>query len=157
MNKEKNIINSLEEVLNNIKNEKEHYDLSSIFNIMDNEEEIYESIINYYIKKIRDNHKIEDILKAESSIMKITEFFEYGYDINDEDKRRYYYMISEEANTIIFDLLKKAYNQNDRNILLPIKIEYLKDYSISSFIKKEDVSKVIIWIILELAIIEVFN
>lgn len=157
MNKEKNIINSLEEVLNNIKNEKEHYDLSSIFNIMDNEEEIYESIINYYIKKIRDNHKIEDILKAESSIMKITEFFEYGYDINDEDKRRYYYMISEEANTIIFDLLKKAYNQNERNILLPIKIEYLKDYSISSFIKKEDVSKVIIWIILELAIIEVFN
>ncbi len=156
MNKKEDVIVNLGKMINNIKNAEKHYDLFSIFNSMDKESLAYESIINYYLKKFKKEYSLKDITKLESLVAEKTKYFDYSNQAKSDEQARYYYMICEEANIITFDLINKVFGKNNRNLDLPVDILEIIDYSISSFIKKEDVDKVIYWIILELAIIDVY-
>ena len=65
-------------------------------------------------------------------------------------------IVKDEASLITDDLVEKILCFNKRNISLPIKVDLLKEYSISSIIKKMELDNVIKLIIIKLAIIDYF-
>ena len=119
----------------------------------------YEMLINDYLEKIKDldckkyldkehNRDIDDIL----------DFFDYDYSENKilERSNNWEYTCceaQEEAEHVVFDLISKMFNQKGRTLMLPVTIQYIVDYGISSVVPDEDIEKAILWIILKLATI----
>ena len=130
----------IENIIKDIKNiTDEHYILEDYFkSITDNE---LEDIINYYLFYFKNN------------INQITSIFDYNYNVSDKKDRIRNSNIMEEAEIISDDLLKKVTNYNDRSINLPINLDNLIKYSISSFTNNSDINLVIYWIILKYSII----
>ena len=116
--------------------------------ITDNE---LEDIINYYLFYFKNNIKYSDI--NYNNINQITSIFDYNYNVSDKKDRIRNSNIMEEAEIISDDLLKKVTNYNDRSINLPINLDNLIKYSISSFTNNSDINLVIYWIILKYSII----
>lgn len=140
----------IENIIKDIKNITDgHYILGDYFkSITDNE---LEDIINYYLFYFKNNIKYSDI--NYNNINQITSIFDYNYNVSDKKERIRNSNIMEEAEIISDDLLKKVTNYNDRSINLPINLDNLIKYSISSFTNNSDINLVIYWIILKYSII----
>jgi hypothetical protein len=140
----------IENIIKDIKNiTDEHYILEDYFkSITDNE---LEDIINYYLFYFKNNIKYSDI--NYNNINQITSIFDYNYNVSDKKDRIRNSNIMEEAEIISDDLLKKVTNYNDRSINLPINLDNLIKYSMSSFINNDNINLVIYWIILKYSII----
>lgn len=61
--------------------------------------------------------------------------------------------IIDEADYVVDELCSKVVGSNNRILELSLKIEYIENYCIGSSIKKEDLIKTLIWIVLKLSII----
>ena len=58
-----------------------------------------------------------------------------------------------ESSDIVNDLVSKSLKENNRNLNLPIRLQFIKEFCISSKVDESDTEKVILFIILELSII----
>lgn len=140
----------IENIIKDIKSiTDEHYILKDYFNDITNKE--LEDIMNYYLFYFKDNIKYEKI--DFNKINQITSIFDYNYNVSNKNDRITNSNIMEEAEIISDDLLKKVTNYNDRSINLPINLDNLIKYSMSSFIKNDNINLVIYWIILKYSII----
>lgn len=146
---------NLERKIIDIKEINDHYKIEVIFNNT-RDLDILEELINYYLKNILKNKSFEQIKSIEYETQEILNYFCFNYDLEDDNLTIYYNAMFEEANTIVYDLLNKLFKKNNRNINLPIKIDSLITYSISDFIKNDDVYKIIYLIILKLSIIYIY-
>ncbi|MBR6949326.1 MAG: hypothetical protein IKH54_03980 [Bacilli bacterium] len=140
----------IENIIKDIKSiTDEHYILKDYFNDITNKE--LEDIMNYYLFYFKDNIKYEKI--DFNTINQITSIFDYNYNVSNKNDRITNSNIMEEAEIISDDLLKKVTNYNDRSINLPINLDNLIKYSMSSFINNDNINLVIYWIILKYSII----
>ena len=140
----------IENIIKDIKSiTDEHYILKDYFNDITNKE--LEDIMNYYLFYFKDNIKYEKI--DFNKINQITSIFDYNYNVSNKNDRITNSNIMEEAEIISDDLLKKVTNYNDRSINLPINLDNLIKYSMSSFINNDNINLVIYWIILKYSII----
>lgn len=140
----------IENIIKDIKSiTDEHYILKDYFNDITNKE--LEDIMNYYLCYFKDNIKYEKI--DFNTINQITSIFDYNYNVSNKNDRITNSNIMEEAEIISDDLLKKVTNYNDRSINLPINLDNLIKYSMSSFINNDNINLVIYWIILKYSII----
>lgn len=159
-----NISKTFEERIKKIRAIEYHYDLFDLFKEVDklSKEEktiIYEMLINDYLEKIKvlDYNMIFD-KKRERDVDDIMDFFDYDYSENKILERSNnwedsYSEAQEEAEHVVFDLISKMFNQKGRTLILPVTIQYIVDYGISSVVPEEDIEKAILWIILNLATI----
>lgn len=132
-----------------------NYYLDEIFTKIKNLSEtdtkkVLEELINYYLKNIRDvkiNHEIDF---SDPDFDEIADFFKYDKnDNNDKNTSR----IIDEADYVVDELCSKVIGNNNRMLELPIKMEYIENYCIGSIIKKDEVIKTLMWIVLKLSII----
>ena len=143
---------ALEDKIKVITSIKYHYDLeelaSSINKLSENDAEVVlEQLINERLEEIKNSpnkDKYKDNIRA---IDEITEFF---IDNNDESSS------SEEASYVVSDLINKVIGINGRNIVLPVKIDYIKDYCIRNIIEEKDIRKTLLWIVLELTVVSYY-
>lgn len=159
-----NISKDFEERIKKIKAIEYHYDLFDLFKEIDKLSEkekitTYEMLINDYLEKIKslDYNMLFD-KKQERDIENIMDFFDYDYSENKPLERSNnwedsYSEASEEAEHVVYDLISKMFNQKGRTLMLPVTIQYIVDYGISSVVPKEEIEKAILWIILNLATI----
>ncbi len=169
----KNIIEQLEkeilEKITNLENDDENLKSSDIQNIKNNTSKetsfyfnlVLENILNYYLDKLKKldvkkyfelmkhvyvNDELEQIpkkyLKAERLINEIMEYCNLG------DK---YNNVYEDSEYIAYSLMRKKLNVNGWLIPEPIKIEYLKFYSISSSQKPEEFESLLWYMIIYIA------
>lgn len=158
MDKEKinNYASELSEVLEDrikiITSIKYHYDLeeltSSINKLSENEIEfVLEKLINEKLEEIKNCSNIKKYQENIRAIDDITDFF-----IEKDDDSSCY----EEGSYVVSDLINKVIGINNRNIELPIKINYIKDYCIRNIIDEKDMRKTLLWIILELSVVSYY-
>lgn len=125
-----------------------HFDLESVFeNCSHNTLENY---INYYLNEIQ---KITNKVINIPICNPILEKFNYNYQISDEDTIRNNENIMEEANIVCDDLIKKITNSNGRSIKLPVSIESIIDYGISTYINTNDIDKLLYYVTIKLTIV----
>ena len=125
-----------------------HYELSSLIDNtkkLSSEEidKVLEKLLNKYLELLKLIYTKEKFSSISRKVDDITDFF-----TKDNDST----MVSD-GDLIADDLLCKLINDNGRSLKLPIKLEYLKEYCITSLVKKSSVNNEIIWIILRLATI----
>lgn len=131
---------------------KYHYDLeeltSSINKLSENESElVLEQLINKRFEEIKNSPNKDKYRDSLKSIDEITDFF---VDNNDESSS------VEEGSYVVSDLINKVLGTNGRNIDLPIKIGFIKDYCIRNIIDKKDIRKTLLWIVLELTVVSFY-
>ena len=149
MNKEYlNIINKIDRNISYIIEFNEPINFNLLFNFKNRkyviEDIILEELLNYYICNIKNiyiNRKYIQSLYLINNIYK-------------QCTNKINRLIVDEANIISDDIIQKISNVNKRNITLPLKINILKEYSISSIIHNKDLNFVIILIILKLAVVK---
>lgn len=157
----KQIIDSFNQKLDDITAIKYHYDLFDIFkNInkqtQDVKNDILEKLINKYLFEIK-NADIKNILDLEKENINSTlEFFSYEYFCQSEESMQYY-DFENEADDIANDLINKVLGTNDRTIQLPLKINDIIQFHISSTIDKQDINKVLMWTIMKLSVVDYFS
>ena len=131
---------------------KYHYDLeeltSFINKLSENEVEfVLEKIINQRLEEIKNSINRDKYMENAKSIDEITDFF-----IDNSDNSS----SIEEGSYVVSDLINKVMGINGRNINLPIKIEFIKDFCIRNIIDKKDMRKTLLWIVLELTIVSYY-
>ena len=151
----KEIDKDLSSIISNINNIVYDYYLDEIFskikNLSENEsKEVLESLINYYLKNIRDIKISHEINFSDPDFDEIANFFKYNK--NDKENKNTSRII-DEADYVVDELCSKVIGSNNRILELPLKIEYIENYCIGSVVKKEDLIKALIWIVLKLSII----
>lgn len=157
----KQIIDSFNQKLDDITSIKYHYDLFDIFKNINNQTEnvkndILEKLINNYLIEIKKSN-IKDILDLdEENINSTLEFFSYEYFCKGE-KSMQYYDLENEADHIANDLINKVLGTNNRTIQLPLKIKNIIQFNISSTIDEQDITKVIMWVIMKLSVVDYFS
>lgn len=142
------IHSTIEEKIKTIIAIEYHYKLTSIINSSKGLSKkevsiIMESLINKYLELLKPIYSVDKHKQVTREVDEITDFFSEG---NDD-------AIISEGDLIADDLLAKVAGRNNRKITLPIKIEFIKDYCISSIITSKEVDKVLLWIILRLSTI----
>lgn len=125
-----------------------HYELSSLIDNtkkLSSEEidKVLEKLLNKYLELLKPIYTKEKFSSISRKVDDITDFF-----TKDNDST----MVSD-GDLIADDLLCKLINDNGRSLKLPVQIEYLKEYCVTSLVKKSNVNNEIIWIILRLATI----
>ncbi len=156
-----NISQKLEERIKKIMAIEYHYNLLDFFKEIDKfteEEQLfaYELLMNDYLKKIKDfDSNIILDRKQDRKIDDITDFFDYDYYSKNKDNvsNDEYYDVMEEAEYVVANFISKIFNQKGRTLTLPVTIQNIKDYGVSSVVPEKDMKKVIYWIILKLAVI----
>ena len=68
-----------------------------------------------------------------------------------------YYDLENEADHIANDLSNKVLGTNNRTIQLPLKIKDIIQFNISSTIDEQDITKVIMWVIMKLSVVDYFS
>lgn len=154
---EKEIKKQLEEKIKKIDAIEYHYDLFELFSTLknlspDKKNSIYENLINYYLENIKskDIITIENIEDKKEEIM---DFFYYNYNLERNENKSIYMYLEAESSDIVNDLVSKSLKENNRNLNLPIRLQFIKEFCISSKVDESDTEKVILFIILELSII----
>lgn len=142
----------LEDKIKEITSIKYHYDLeeltSSINKLSESEIDIIlEKLINERLDEIKNSPNKDKYKDNIRSFDEITEFF---IDNNDESS------VSEEGSYVVSDLINKVIGVNNRNINLPVKIDYVKDYCIRNIIDEKDIRKTLLWIVLELTVVSYY-
>lgn len=142
------IHSTIEDKIKTIRAIEYHYELTSLINSSKGLSKtevstIMESLINKYLELLKPLYSVEKHKQVSKEVDEITDFFSAG---NDDT-------IVSEGDLIADDLLAKVAGRNNRKIALPIKIEFIKDYCISSIITPKEVDKVLLWIILRLSTI----
>ena len=142
------IHSTIEDKIKTIRAIEYHYELTSIINSSKGLSKtevstIMESLINKYLELLKPIYSVEKHKQVSKEVDEITDFFSAG---NDDT-------IVSEGDLIADDLIAKVAGRNNRKITLPIKIEFIKDYCISSIITPKEVDKVLLWIILRLSTI----
>ena len=155
----KTISNNFDTEIKKIMSIEYHYNLFNMFSSIDQLPEVeqnntYEILINEYLTKL-EKFDYEEIKKLDRVTDDILEFFDYNYFISNDEKeiKDRYQVIEEEADEVAYDLIAKVLNRNDRKLELPISIDNIKKYCIHNIIKGDEIKKVILWIILDLATI----
>lgn len=126
-----------------------HYDIKKIIEGLkelskEDVNNILEMCINNYLQKIKSySLNLEQYRKVEHDVDELIEFYT-------EDNFK---VIIEEASEVTCDLVMKVMGYNERNIELPIKIEYIKKFCIHNIIKNEDINTTILYIVLYLSAI----
>ncbi|MBQ9181833.1 MAG: hypothetical protein IJ134_04295 [Bacilli bacterium] len=143
---------ALEDKIKVITSIKYHYDLeelaSSINKLSENDAEvILEQLINERLEEIKNSPNKDKYRENIKSIDEITDFFIYN---NDKSSS------VEEGSFVVSDLINKVIGINGRNIKLPLKIEFIKDYCIRNIIDKKDIKKTLLWIVLELTVVSYY-
>lgn len=143
---------ALEDKIKVITSIKYHYDLeelaSSINKLSENDAEvILEQLINERLEEIKNSPNKDKYRENIKSIDEITDFFIYN---NDKSSS------VEEGSFVVSDLINKVIGINGRNIELPLKIEFIKDYCIRNIIDKKDIRKTLLWIVLELTVVSYY-
>ena len=142
------IHSTIEDKIKTIRAIEYHYELTSLINSSKGLSKtevstIMESLINKYLEFLKPLYSVEKHKQVSKEVDEITDFFSAG---NDDT-------IVSEGDLIADDLIAKVAGRNNRKITLPIKIEFIKDYCISSIITPKEVDKVLLWIILRLSTI----
>ena len=155
----KTISNNFDTEIKKIMSIEYHYNLFNMFSSIDQLPEVeqnntYEILINEYLTKL-EKFDYEEIKKLDRVTDDVLEFFDYNYFISNDEKeiKDRYQIIEEEADEVAYDLIAKVLNKNDRKLELPISIDNIKKYCIHNIIKEDEIKKVILWIILDLATI----
>ena len=143
MNNIINELNSKIKAISIIINQNSLDDITKEIVSKEDKDDILESLLNYYLEKLKPIYNKETIDNKYSLITEITDYF-----IDEEDD-----IILEEGSTLVYDLLAKLTSTNNRNLTLPINLSYLKEYAINNNIDKENVIKEIVWMIILLATI----
>ena len=143
---------ALEDKIKVITSIKYHYDLeelaSSINKLSENDAEVVlEQLINERLEEIKNSPNKDKYRENIKSIDEITDFFIYN---NDKSSS------VEEGSFVVSDLINKVIGINGRNIKLPLKIEFIKDYCIRNIIDKKDIKKTLLWIVLELTVVSYY-
>ena len=126
----------------------DHFDLEVIFNGCSNKD--IEGFINYYLNNIKNiTNKVINISIFNTAV----ESFDYNYQVNDEELFKANANVMEEANIICDDLVKKITNSNGRSIELPVSIDSIIDYGISSYINPKDINKLLYYVTIKLSVI----
>lgn len=126
----------------------DHFNLVAIFNGCTHKD--LETFINCYLEKIKSiTNKTINI----SICNTVLESFDYNYEVTDESTRRDNENVMEEANIIADDLIKKVTNSNGRGIELPVSIDSIIDYGISTYVKPEDVDKLLYYVTIKLSVV----
>lgn len=68
-----------------------------------------------------------------------------------------YYDLENEADHIANDLINKVLGTNNRTIQSPLKIKDIIQFNISSTIDEQDITKVIMWVIMKLSVVDYFS
>lgn len=142
----------LEDKIKEIISIKYHYDLeeltSSINKLSESEIDIVlEKLINERLDEIKNSPNKD---KYKDNIRFFDEITEFFIDNNDESS------VSEEGSYVVSDLINKVIGVNNRNINLPVKIDYVKDYCIRNIIDEKDIRKTLLWIVLELTVVSYY-
>ena len=118
-------------------------DLTIIINDLKKEqkEEIIEEVINNQLNELKDKDD-KKIRKVFKQVDDITDYFIKYYD-DDSD-------IVSECDEIADDLLFKTIGRNNRSINIPININYIKEYCLSSSISNNQIYDSLVWIALRL-------
>jgi len=104
-----------------------------------NEEDIinfFDNIINKYLLLISKNIDVKKKIKSDYSL---DEFLSFYYD--DKFEELYF-----ECSCVVEDLILKSIKYNNREIELPINIQSLIDYGLSTVIKKNEIRFALLWI-----------
>lgn len=126
----------------------DHFDLEVIFNGCSNKD--IEGFINYYLNNIKNiTNKVINISICNTAL----ESFDYNYQVNDQELFKANANVMEEANIICDDLVKKITNSNGRSIELPVSIDSIIDYGISSYINPKDINKLLYYVTIKLSVI----
>lgn len=137
-----------------------HYNLLEIFSEIDSlpsdkQDDIYNKMINNYLRKIKNNGSMELFDKYQDDIDDVCEFYDYSYYYEGDNLRLRY--LEHEADEITNDLIFKLFNDKGRELLLPIDYKYIIQFSVSSNISAERVKMIIWWIIMRLSVIYNFT
>lgn len=108
-------------------------------------EEIVEAI-NFYLQLIKNKADISNFENMDKECEDLIVFFQYNEDAKSEDD------LLDEVWLIVNDLCYKALGKNDRMLVLPITLRDL-ELKIDYDIPKENIVKVIKYILLELSIL----
>lgn len=127
-----------------------HYDLNEVISSikklpLNKRKAVFENLINKLLLKIKTNNSFEEIKKVNRSVDDALEFF-----INEKKD----YEVSEEADSVVDDLICKILGQKNRHIELPIKVQFIEDFCIHSMIEQKDVERTLILIVIKLSIID---
>lgn len=158
----KNVVNNtttfFDNKINNVVNVLYNYNLfqhlpENLNSTKDSQEIVIENIINYYLSEIDKLNNAEKKLKEKyHDIQEIIDYFSCVNDkkLNEKLKNKYS-VIEDNGECIADDLINKLFLKDKRKLALPIKVEIIKSYCISSLIQEEDIEKVFWWIILKLS------
>lgn len=105
--------------------------------------EIIEYTLNYYLSNIKNNYSLK-------------EYFQVSHIVNliyKNIKKTFNNLIIDEASTEADVLIEKLFNYKNRIITLPIKIKYIKEYTITSLINNNDLDSVIKLLLIKIAIV----
>lgn len=104
---------------------------------------VLEKCINNYLIRIKNSSLNQKIYKKmERDLDEIMDFYDENTNLQE---------VMEEASTVSYDLVMKVIGYNDRNIELPINIDFIKSFCIHNMIKEEDIKYTILFIVLTLA------
>ena len=96
----------------------------------------FDNIINKYLLLISKNIDVKKKIKSDYSL---DEFLSLYYD--DKFEELYF-----ECSCVVEDLILKSIKYNNREINLPINIQNLIDYGLSTVIKKNEIRFALLWI-----------
>ena len=149
----KKISKILDDKIKIITSIKYYYDLeeltSSLNNLSNEEvENVLEQLINAKLEEIQKSSKVDKFRENNRLVDNVTEFF---YDNKEENGA-----IFEEGSCIASDLILKVIGINGRKIKLPVKISYVKEYCISNLVEEKNITKTLLWIVLELSVVSYF-
>ena len=126
----------------------DHFNLEEIFKNSTHKD--LEEYINCYLEKIKNiNNKTINV----SICNTVLESFDYNYQVTDEELIKANENVIEEANIICDDLIKKITNSNGRGIDLPVNIDSIIDYGISTYVKPEDIDKLLYYVTIKLSVV----
>ena len=111
----------------------------------DEKEKVLENVINSQLEDLKQNSTIEEIRKVFKEVDDITDYFIKDYEDGSD--------IVSESDDITDDLLFKTMGHNGRTIELPINIQSIKNYCLSTCIKEEQLFDSLVWITLRLVTI----